>query len=139
MKQFEFLEHTADEKFRAYGKNLEEAFINSALATSKIMTEDNIKPEIEKTIQVEAINKERLLYEFLEEIIYLVDTEAFILSQITKLTITEKNNQFILKAIIKGDNADKYEIKTHIKAVTYNDMFIKEDKNLITIQVVHDI
>mgnify|MGYP006451174011 FL=1 len=42
MKNYEFLEHTADEKFRAYGKTLEEAFINAALATAKIMTDDKV-------------------------------------------------------------------------------------------------
>ena len=36
--QFEFLEHTADVYVRAHGKNLEEAFENSALAMFETIT-----------------------------------------------------------------------------------------------------
>ena len=39
MKCFEFLEHTADAKFKAYGRNLEHAFMNAAYAMSSIMYE----------------------------------------------------------------------------------------------------
>ncbi len=136
MKKYEFLEHTADEKFRAYGKTLEEAFINAALATAKIMTDDKIKPVIEKKIEIKVNTKEKLLYQFLEELLFFVDTEGFILSKVKDLVI--KDN-FTLTATFLGDSAENYEIKAHIKAVTYNDMFIKEEENLVTIQVVHDL
>jgi len=136
MKNYEFLEHTADEKFRAYGKTLEEAFINAALATAKIMTDDKVKPTIEKKIEIKVNTKEKLLYQFLEELLFYVDTEGFILSEVKDLEI--KDN-FTLTATFLGDSAEDYEIKAHIKAITYNDMFIKEEENLVTIQVVHDL
>ena len=74
MEKYKFLEHTADVKFQAFGKNLEEAFTNSALATTEIMTEDKVKAKEEKTITVSASKKETLLYEFLEHLLFLVDT-----------------------------------------------------------------
>ena len=136
MEKYKFLEHTADVKFQAFGKNLEEAFTNSALATTEIMTEDKVKAKEEKTITVSASKKETLLYEFLEHLLFLVDTEGFILSEVKTLEIKEN---YKLTATILGDNADNYEIQTHIKAVTYSDMFIKEEENQVTIQIVHDI
>ena len=39
MVKFKFLEHTADAKFQAYGKNMEEAFSNAALAMFSIITD----------------------------------------------------------------------------------------------------
>ena len=138
-KAFEFLPHTADVKFRAYGKTLGEAFANAALATKAVMTEDTIKQKIEKKITVQAGNKESLLYDFLEKLLYFVDTEGFLVGKVKKINITEKNNRFVLDAIVVGDHADNYEIKTQIKAVTYSDMFIKEEKTKVTIQVVHDV
>ena len=36
-KQYEYLEHTADVKFLAYGKTLEEVFENAALAMFNVM------------------------------------------------------------------------------------------------------
>ena len=137
--KFKFLEHTADAKFQAYGKNLEEAFINSALATFAIMTDiTKIKPKIKKSINVKANKKTSLLYDFLEALLFLVDTKGFLLAKVKDLKIT-KDKQYSLKATILGDIADNYEVHTQIKAVTYSDMFIKESRDKTTIQVVHDI
>jgi SHS2 domain-containing protein len=158
-KKFEFLEHTADVKFRAYGKNLEEAFENAALATFEIMTPiKKVKPKQKKTIKVEAKKKRSLLYDFLEELIVLTDTEGFLLSKVKSLKITERkgsngqNNKgndeeskkgkaplFQLKAVVVGDAGGQYDVSTYIKAVTYSDMFIKEEPGKVVIQVVHDI
>ena len=138
--KYEFFEHTADTKFRAYGKTLEEAFGNAALATTEVMTDvDKIDPKIEKTIEVEANKKEKLLYEFLSELIVLLDTEGFFVSEVSEIKIKEEDGKFILNARVKGDSDPKYEVKTQIKAVTYSEMFIKEEPDNVVVQVVHDI
>ena len=140
MKPYEFLEHTADAKFRAYGKTLEEAFTNAALATTAIMCGvKKVRQSIEKTINVAAKKKESLLFDFLQQLVILLDTEGFLLGGVKSLTISKNKEGYSLHAIILGDSADHYEIHTAIKAVTYNDMFIKEEQGLITIQVVHDL
>jgi len=139
-KEFEFLEHTADVKFRAYGKTLDVAFSNAAKATTQVMTDiKKIKPKIQREIFIRSKTKEALLYDFLEELIYLVDTEGFLLCKINSLTITKEKKDYILSAQIKGDNSKNYDVHTYIKAVTYNDMKIEEHKNKIILQVVHDI
>ena len=47
MRKYEFLDHTADAKFRAYGKNLEQAFTNAALALTNLVTDSaKVKPNI---------------------------------------------------------------------------------------------
>lgn len=138
-KPFEFLPHTADVKFRAYGQTLEEAFANAALATTAVMTEDTIKANKEKKVSITATTKEALLYDFLEKLVYFVDTEGFLVGQVKTLTIAKKGNAYRLYAVLLGDSADTYDVSMHIKAVTYSDMFIKEQKTGVTIQVVHDI
>ncbi len=139
MEKYKFFEHTADVKFRAYGKTLEEAFKNVILATTKIMTDEKIKPKEEKTITKTASKKESLLYDMVDELLFLIDTEAFITAEVKELKITEEDNQFKLTATLSGDIADNYEINTHIKAPTYTEMEIKEEPELVTIQMVHDI
>jgi len=52
-EKFKFLPHTADIKFQAYGKTLEEVFENSALALKEILVEDEkVKKNIKKNISV---------------------------------------------------------------------------------------
>lgn len=136
MKKFEFLEHTADAKFRAFGSCLEEQFKNAALAMFSIITDTKkIKPEIEKTIEVEGSDQKALLYNWLEEILYLMDAEQFMLNDIKKLKI-EKKDKFKLTAQIVGSKfKEEYELSGGIKAVTYNEMEITPKY----VQVVVDI
>lgn len=139
-KKFEFFEHTADAKFRAYGENLCEAFSNAALALFSIMTDiTKISPEIRKQVTVKSVTRQALLYDFLEELVYLVDTEAFLVCQVECIEMKKESGFYFLTVRIIGDNADKYEVHTQIKAITYNDMFITEEPGFVMVQVVPDI
>jgi len=137
--KFKFLEHTADIKFQAFGKSVEEAFENSALAMFNAMSDKKIKPLTKKKIKVVGEDLENLLYTFLEELLFLLDSKNFFVSK-TKLKITEdKNKKFILNADIFGDSVKKYEMKIDVKAVTYNEMFIKKIGKNWVCQVVLDV
>ena len=140
MKPYEFLEHTADAKFRAYGKTLEQAFINCAYAMTDVITDHKkIKPTTEKRISVESEDEKALVYDFLEQFLILLDTKRFLLAKIEELKIV-KNEKFKLTAKAVGDTKpENYEINIAIKAVTYQEMFIKKEKDKYTIQVIVDI
>jgi len=134
-KKFEFLEHTADIKFRAFGKTLEEVFENSALAISSIYSkEKKISLKSKKKISVKGRDKESLLYNFIEELIFLVDSENFVVS---KAKVSIKNTS--LTAEIYGDDVKNYTDLDQIKASTYHDMYIKKTKKGWEAQVVVDV
>ncbi len=140
MKKYEFFPHTADVKYKAYGKTLEEAFSNAALALTKVITEDKINAKVEKKISVESEDKKALLYDFLEQFIVLLDSEDFLLSKINKMNIEEKEGNLKLDAVVSGDKGtEKYNTETHIKAATYQEMEIEEKKGKVMVQVVLDI
>jgi SHS2 domain-containing protein len=137
MKKYEFLPHTADVKFRAYGKTIEEAFSNAALALTKVITDySKIEPKVEKTIEVSSEDEKALLYDFLEQFLILLDSEDFLLNSVKKIKIEKLK----LKAVVVGDTElDKYKTETHIKAVTYQEMEIKKEKGKYMLQVVLDL
>lgn len=140
MKKFTFFHHTADAKFQAYGKTLQEAFSHSALALTHIMTDtEKVSPKIKNEIKLSSLKLESLLYDFLEQLVILLDTDGFILSRVSKMKISKKKQVYSLSATILGDNADSYDVHSYVKAITYNDMFIKETQGLVTIQVVPDL
>ena len=138
-KNFEFLPHTADVKIRAYGKSLEDAFKNSALALKEAMTEKKIKPRIQKLIVIQSENESSLLYDFLEQFLYLFDAKDFIISKIGKINITKSKNKLVLKAELIGDKASNYPFTNDVKAITYNEMLIEKQKNRFIIQFVIDV
>ena len=133
--KYKYLEHTADIKFQAFGKTLEEAFKNASYAMMNIIYEDKVN-EIEiKTIEVKGFDMESLLYRFLEEILFLLNTEDFLLAKIKNIEIKDNS----LTAELTGDKLEDYKLGLDIKAVTYNEMFIRKDKNKFVVQVVLDI
>lgn len=121
MKKFEFLEHTADIKFRAYGKTVNEAFENSVLAlVSYLSGGEKIKNKKSKMISIKGHDYESLLYSLLDELIFLLDSEGFVVSK-SEVRI----NKFSLKAKLYGDDAKNYGLD-HIKAATYAEMHVKK-------------
>ena len=135
--KFEYFEHTADVKFRSYGKDLQEAFANAAYALTNIITDyEKIEKKIEQSFSIEAEDEKALLYDFLEQFLILFDSENFVLKEITEIKIEN------LKLSVKftGDNElKKYDIHTHVKAITYHEMEIIEEQGKVTIQAVPDI
>lgn len=139
-KRFEFFDHTADALFRAYGKNMSEAFSNAVLALTAIMTDvELVSPNRKKTIVVESRNEEALLYDFLEEIVYLVDAENFFVSKIENMKMSCQAFGCRLEAEIFGDDASKYKVYAIVKAITYNQMAIVKEQDFVTVQVVPDL
>ena len=134
--KYKFLQHTADVKFRAYGKTLNECFENSAVAMFKAMYTKKVKGKLKKEIKIRGKNLESLMYSFLEELIILLDSKDFFLSDI-KVKIDEKN--LTLKAIISGDYAKNHDISLQVKAVTYNEMSVQKIKENWVCQVVLDV
>ena len=137
MKKYEFFEHTADVKFRAYGKTTEECFSNAVIALTSVMfNPDKIEEKITKSISIKGNDLKSLLYNFLEELLYLIDTESFIIHKVTGIKIGEMNKKHILTATLVGDKiGDKYHNIGSVKAVTYEEMEIKEGY----VQVILDV
>lgn len=135
VKKFEFFEHTADVKFRAYGTSLEKAFENAALALKQVINEKKVKPSIRKKIKIKAKDLKSLLYHFLEEFLFLFDSENFLLS---KVKVKIKIKEMMLEAETFGDK-DSFINEGGVKAITYNEMEIGKEKNINYVQVVIDV
>lgn len=143
MKKYRYIDHTADAKFESYGKTIEEAYENATLAMINITVDPKtIDPKITKDISIKSENQGSLLYDWLEKIITLIELEGYLPAKIKVKKIKKKEDYYVLVATIYGDTyRQKYELKTEVKAITYNDMTIKKDKknNTWKITAVVDI
>jgi len=127
--KYKFLEHTADIKFIVHGKKLKNIFENSVLAISEFVSNGSeIKNMSEKKFKISARDYPELLYSFIDEVIYFIDAENFIPKEAQVYLEEQKKDKIILKAILFGDKAENYENLSHIKAATYSEMYIKENK-----------
>jgi SHS2 domain-containing protein len=140
MKKFEFFDHTSDVGIRAFGQNINEAFENAGLAVFEIMTDtSHVDPKINKDIEVEGFDLENLLYRWIEALLFYYDTELLLFSRFS-VNIDLKNIK--LSAKVSGEKFDenKHERRTLVKAMTYNEMEIKQNTDgSYTITFVVDI
>ena len=137
---YEYLDHTADLKIRAYGKTLEEAFVNVALGAFNFMTDTSkIKKQEEHKISMKAKRIESFLYDFMEELLFLLDTKGFLISGFKNVKIKQEKDNFSLQCVALGDNYKNYAVKGDIKAVTYSEMSISKEEDRFVVQVVFDI
>ena len=141
---FEYLEHTADVMFRAYGSTQEEMLSHAASALFKVMVDPaTIAVRESWTVEIEAPDLESLAYQWLSEIVFLFETESAVFSTfIVRLTqVGAMPDETIkLHAEIGGERIDlnRHAFGTEVKAVTRHKFGIKKN-DLWCIQVVLDV
>ena len=118
-KDFEFIEHTADVGIMAYGADVKEAFANAARGMFSLIVDSGSIRETEcRDIEVTAPDIESLLVTWLNELIYLFDTENMLFSRfdITELDV----DRLIARAYGEPVDDTTHKLKTGIKAATYH-------------------
>lgn len=135
MEQFRYIPHTADAQFQAFGKIFEEALKNAGRAVINLITDiTKIKPRLTHKFKVEANSREDMVVDFLQELLFLIEVKGFLMYD-AKL----KLDGATLQAEVFGDLVKNYETHGHIKAITYHNLLVKEDKNGVMIQAVVDV
>jgi len=139
MTAFEYLEHTADVKFRAYGKTPEEMLSNAAAALFRSMVDPSAIAVRERwMVKLQAPDLEDLAYQWLSEIVFLFETESAVFA--TFSVGLEQNGGWKLAAEIGGERIDlsRHAFENEVKAVTRHKFGIKKNE-LWCIQVILDV
>jgi len=141
MKKFEWVEHPSDIGFKAYGKDLEEAFENAALALFEVMVDTSkVEPKSETVVELEAEDEGALLYDWLDKLIYLRDAKDLVMSKFSvKISKTKSDLKLSAKAYGEPFSAKKHNERTAVKAMTYHMMEIKKDPSQCWVRAVVDI
>ena len=142
-KAFEFLEHTADLKIRAFGKSLKELFINMAKGMMSSMVDKPVfaaataGSEINRTIKIASNDLEGLLIDYLSELLYLTDVNNEIYNNYEIKNLRLASGDCILNATVSGYKVKRFGLE--IKAVTYSDLKIYRENKIWLAEVVFDI
>lgn len=125
---YEILDHTADAKFRATGESLEEAFSQSVKAFAEIVGTEPKAGDTRHKIEVKSENQEALLFDFLDELIFLQDSKSIAVCHTDDLEIEEIGDDYRLTATIWTDVITEEMKLLDIKAPTYNEMNVDYQK-----------
>lgn len=133
---FEEIEHTADRAFRVMGHDMVALLENAALAMQALDRDgprSTAEPSTTRAIEVEGVDGESLLVNWLNEILYLeqeyhLECEQFHIDDL-------KNH--CLRARVETRQCDRNY--TRIKAVTFHNLKIRETPEGFEAEVVVDV
>jgi tRNA nucleotidyltransferase (CCA-adding enzyme) len=135
---WEHFEHEADIGVRGIAVSLDEAFEQVAIAMSAVITDlERIEPRIDITINCAAPDKEILLLEWLDSLIYEMAVRKMLFN---RFNVTIKGTT--LKAIASGEtiNIEKHHPAVEIKGATFTELKVNQDQNgLWVAQCVVDV
>jgi SHS2 domain-containing protein len=138
IREYEYIEHTADIGIKVYGLELKDLFANAAKAFLDILTEpESIQPSLKKQIIVESRGWERLLVTWLSELLYLFEVNQWLFQKCEIQSLDENR----VEAVCWGEHydPDRHEIKTGIKAVTYHQLSVQRVNDLWEATIIFDV
>ena len=134
----------ADIAFEAKGKTLEGMFesAGNALMNTQVKDLKTIEQKKEVKFELANIDIERLLQDFLQELIFYKDAKLLLFSKYKiKIKEDKKNNKFVLRASVKGEkiNMKKHELLVDVKAVSWHRYEVKKVKTGWSCFVILDV
>jgi len=137
-KDFEIIDHTGDVAVIVYGDDLKQLFSNAASALFSLVADpESIRQQLQRDVKITSEDKDSLLVEWLNELIYLFDAEHMLFSRFD----IERLTDISLKASCYGENVDpqRHRIRLGVKAATYHMLKIDKDSNGYKVQIIFDI
>lgn len=133
--RFKEIEHTADRALRIFGQSWEDLLTNAVHGMNSLMISKLPRGprNIEKAIDLEALDAESLLVAWLSELAYWAEVESQVFDQFTFHDISCTH----LKSTAKGITLERVE--RHIKAVTYHNLTIVQKSEGFSATVVFDV
>jgi len=125
-------EHTADIGLTAYGTSLCQAFENAAYGLFSFIADlRGVKETESRTIELTEESPEALLYEWLNTLIFLFDTETVIFK---RCAINKFDGEYP-KAVCYGEKYGpaRHHLKSDVKAATYHMLKVDKDKNQVSV------
>src|SRR5579859_5042140 len=138
MKPYEVFEHTADVGLHAYGSTLGELFIHAAEGMESLMVPpEQVRVQVSRYIAVDGHDSVSLLIAWLNELIFLFDTEYLIFREFNIDEFTETH----LKGHASGEpyDAQRHDLSSSIKAVTWHEAIVERTESGYKARVIFDI
>ncbi|PJF17541.1 Protein archease-like [Paramicrosporidium saccamoebae] len=127
-RQFSDLEHTADIQIHSWGGSLEESFIECAYALYDYMTDRstvNVDSQHTTTINVTGDGVDRLLYNFLDELLFRFSATPFLVAKRIEMRVFDVEGGR-LEATCFGEpfESERHPCGTEVKAITTSNLQI---------------
>jgi len=128
---YKFLDHATDAIIEVTAKDLKEAFSVTADAVINLtLDQDKVEEKDQKDFSANGKDLRYLLFSWIEEITFVLITQGFAIKRL-EFDIDEKEG-YKINAKAYGEPLDlhKHNFKVEIKAPTFYEMEIRQDKGV---------
>jgi SHS2 domain-containing protein len=138
MKRYTILDHTADIGLTIYGGDLKSLFEHAGEGFFHLITDlKKVKPRIERRVELGGEIIERLLVDWLGELLYLFEVDRLLFSEFRVESVGAQG----LKAVVKGEPFQEgvHVVKSVVKAVTYHQIQVQKRAGGWKARVIFDL
>ena len=132
---YEVFEHTADVGIHAYGSTLAELFAHAA--QSLMVAPEQVRSLTSREIAVEGHDSVSLLIAWLNELIFLFDTEYLLLRDFVIDDISE--TRLTARATGEAYDEQRHDLSSAIKAVTWHEAAVTQSDDGYKARIIFDI
>lgn len=133
MGRWQEIDHTADLALHLWGDDLADLFVTAAQGMfTLIVSLDAVQPEQTTTIELEALDVETLLVDWLNELLYFVEVQdvVYALIEIEYVFATQ------LRATVRGSVVTDY--LNYVKAATFHNLAVEQTTEGYETEIVFD-
>jgi SHS2 domain-containing protein len=129
---YEWVEHTGELELRVTAASAEAVFADALAAMHELLASDGSGESAEREVTASGPDRATLLAEWLNELLYLAESERFVPERIASMKLSEGE----LTATVEGRHGTPSPL---VKAVTYHRLELRERDGKWTGQVVLDV
>lgn len=124
----EYFEHTADVGISISCSTLQEVFSEAGIALFELIADrlENVHPEQTVFIRLQQKDRELLLFDWLNQLLYLFETEHWLFSRFD-INLTDQG----LEAKAYGEPCDnqRHPLSHEVKAITYHQLKLQQQSD----------
>jgi len=133
--KYRFIDHTADIAFEIFGRTLEELIEGATLAfCDAFVYSEKLENDLEKEIEVRGEAEDMLLYHWLNELLFLFDTEFF--AAMRADVEVERGNTLKARGKLYGGRLKPEAVKVEPKAITLHNFKVEKNNEWYAFVVV---
>ena len=137
-RRYEVFDHTADVGIHAFGHTLPELFIHAAQGMESLMVApEQVHESVTREIAVEGHDVVSLMIAWLNELVFLFDTEYLLFRTFEIGAFTETS----LLGNASGElyDAQRHDLSSAIKAVTWHEAAVERTNEGYKARIIFDI
>lgn len=129
---YRWVEHTAELELEIEASSLEGVFEDGLGALAELLGDDLSGPRTTRDVAVPGRERAVLLADWLEELVFLAETEEFVPERLAALEVTEDG----LSTVVEGRRGAPPPL---VKGVTYHDLELRRDNGSWRARIVLDV